>query len=62
MTIHFLSSSNRVYTLRTAPSLTPGSWADVPGQANRPGTGGMGKLSDTNAAPQKFYRVEVKTP
>jgi hypothetical protein len=32
----------------------------VPGQTDIPGTGGLGQLTDTNAAPHKFYRVGVK--
>ena len=62
VTIHFISSSNRVYTLRSCAGLGQGSWTDVPGQTARPGSGGLDSLSDTNAAPQKFYRVRVDVP
>jgi hypothetical protein len=32
----------------------------VPVQTDIPGTGGLNLLTDTNAAPHKFYRVGVK--
>jgi hypothetical protein len=60
--IYFQSSSNRLYTLRSAPNLVPAVWADVPGQIDVPGSGGMDALTDvTNGAP-KFYRLGVRAP
>ena len=60
VTVHFLSSSNRVYTLRSATNLTAGGWSDVPGQADVPGTGGLHSLADTHVGPARFYRVGVR--
>ena len=58
----FHSSSNRLYTLRSATNLTAGGWSDVLGQVDVPGTGGLHCLTDTDAAPAKFYRVVVRVP
>lgn len=60
-TVHFLSSSNRQYSLSAATNLA-GSWMPVPGQQNVPGTGGMRTLSDPEAASNKFYRISVRLP
>jgi hypothetical protein len=60
--IHFLSSSNRLYTLHFTTNL-PGGWASVPGQGPRIGIGGPDHLTDTNAAAlTRFYRVGVQLP
>jgi YD repeat-containing protein len=60
--VYFQGSSNRVYTLRFATNLLPGGWTNVPGQARIPGSGTSGYLTDTNSAPQRFYRVRVELP
>jgi hypothetical protein len=62
VSIFFQSSSNRLYTLRFATNLVPAIWAEVPGQIDVPGSGGMDALTDaTNGAP-KFYRLGVRAP
>ena len=62
MTVHFHSSSNRVYSLLSATNLAEPNWMEVPGQPAVPGTGSLDALSDTNAAPTKFYKVGVSVP
>jgi hypothetical protein len=63
-TVQFLSSSNRQYTLFGATDLegTNTVWTDVPGQTDVRGPGGPHTLTDTNAAPRKFYRLQVAVP
>jgi hypothetical protein len=62
VTIFFQSSSNRLYTLRSATNLVSAVWTNVPGQIDVPGSGGMDALTDaTNGAP-KFYRLGVRAP
>jgi len=65
--VHFLSSSNRQYTLSCATNLAGNGpdiiWSNVSGQVNVPGTGATRALTDTNAPNrQKFYRVGVRVP
>jgi YD repeat-containing protein len=60
--VSFQSSSNRLYTLAASPNLIPGSWTNVPGQVRVPGNGAPLSLTDTNAVPQRFYRVRVEMP
>jgi parallel beta-helix repeat protein len=62
VTVHFQSSSNRVYTLLGTSNLTQAAWSRLPGQTDVPGAGGPDALIDTNDAPRQFYRIEVKTP
>jgi parallel beta-helix repeat protein len=62
VTIHFLSSVNRVYTLKSALSLTNPVWLDVPGRIQVPGLGGPMTLTDPSPAPGPFYRVLVSLP
>ena len=57
-----LSSSNRLYTLQSAANLTPGGWTNVPGQTRVAGSGNVSCLTDTNSAPQRFYRIRVELP
>ena len=57
MTVHFHSSSNRVYSLCSATNLAEPDWSEIPGQTAVPGTGGLDALSDTNSTPAKFYEV-----
>ena len=62
VTMQFLSSSNRLYTLLSATNLSAAPWTDMPGQTDVPGTGGWQMLSDTNATPPCFYRVRARLP
>lgn len=65
-TVRFLSSPNRLYTLRYADSLFEEYWVplwfDVPGQTDIPGTGGWQTLTDSNPSALRFYRVSVRQP
>lgn len=61
--VHFLSSTNRRYTLfATTNPAGSNTLSAVPGQMNVWGNGGAQSLSDTNATPQKFYRIGVRVP
>ena len=63
VTVQFLSSSNRLYTLLGTTNLAEAdAFNAVPGQADIRGTGGAQTLTDTNAAAVLFYRVNVKLP
>jgi hypothetical protein len=61
--VHFPSSTGRVYTLWRSPDMSEGSWEQVAGQVNEPGSGGVDSLVDSS--PPKgscFYRVSVAIP
>jgi hypothetical protein len=61
--VSFQSSSNRSYTLYADADLSTGTWSNVSGQANVPGTGGL--LTLTNPSPANlpmFFRVGVQLP
>jgi hypothetical protein len=62
--VFFTSSSNRLYTLFYATNLSGIiTWANVTGQTDVAGSGGVSVLSDPDASgDEKFYRVEVKAP
>ena len=61
--IYYPSLTNRLYTLYSASSLSgDGVWTNVPGQTDIMGTDGVGVLTDTNAAPAKFYRIGARLP
>ena len=60
--IYFSSSSNRMYSLRARNGLGMGDWSGVEGQTNMSGTVAGGQLTDTNAAGQRFFRVDVDLP
>ena len=67
VTVSFLSSSNRQYTLSYRANLAGGGapgmgWTNVAGQVDVPGTGGPLILNDTTAEPARFYRVGVRVP
>jgi hypothetical protein len=63
ITIGFVSSSNRVYTLLSGTNhADTAAFAPVRGQVEILGTGGAQSLTDTNAAPALFYRIGVKLP
>jgi hypothetical protein len=61
VTVQFLGSTNRQYSLSSATTLADPVWTDVAGQVDIPG-GGLDSLADTNSAAGKFYRVRVKIP
>jgi hypothetical protein len=60
--IWFTSSAARVYTLWTCEALTGGVWRAVSGQSGIPGRGGLDRLTDTDLAPSRFYRLGVELP
>lgn len=60
--VYFQGSSNRVYTLQSSTNVAPVGWTNVPGQTRIAGSGTSGYLTDTNSAPQRFYRVQVELP
>jgi hypothetical protein len=64
VTVQFLSSSNRQYTLYYSADLveTNTTWTNVAGQTGVFGNGSLNALTDTNTAPARFYRVGVKVP
>ena len=62
LTVRFLSSASRVYSLCAATNLDNALWTVIPGQSNVVGTGGGMSLTDTNAAAASFYRVSVALP
>jgi hypothetical protein len=61
VSLPFLSSSNRIYTLWSSPSL-PGTWAPVASQESIFGNGELMELQDTNSSPAQFCRVSVSVP
>ena len=62
-TVHFRSSSNRVYILRGSSDLPGGVWSDVPGAGPRTGVGGPDVMVDTNQPPVgPWYRPVVRRP
>jgi hypothetical protein len=61
--VHFVSSSNRWYTMEGCSNLLDGPWSAVPGAGPRIGVGGADFLSDTNEPSiGPFYRLEVGLP
>jgi hypothetical protein len=62
VTVYFLSSSNRLYSLLFSTDLASLAWGDLPGQVNIPGEGTLQGLVDTNAVGARFYRVQVTVP
>jgi hypothetical protein len=60
VTVYFLSSSNRSYSLQAHAAFPTGQWSLVAGQTNVTGRGGPDWLDDTNApASERFYRLNV---
>lgn len=57
---YFSSSATRYYTLQRSPAVKDGEWADVPGQVDIQGKGGLDMLLDTSTSPKQFHRVQVK--
>ena len=63
LTVTFLSSSNRVFSLCCATNLDSAPWTVIPGRSNVVGTGAMMALTDTNTIPAiRFYRVRAALP
>ncbi|MDD4341258.1 MAG: chitobiase/beta-hexosaminidase C-terminal domain-containing protein, partial [Kiritimatiellae bacterium] len=61
--VRFLSSTNRHYTLMSAPGLDEGSWHPVPGAGPRRGIGGLDRLADSNVPPRGWiYTIQVDLP
>jgi hypothetical protein len=58
--VQFLSSSNREYTLFYTTDFS--GWTNVSAQTEVPGNGGLRSLTDSNAAPHKFYKIGVTVP
>lgn len=62
-TVHFDSSTGRLYTMQCVTHLPESGWTNVPGSGPRPGAGGADSMPDTNAAPAgSFYRMNVQLP
>lgn len=63
VTVYFMSSSSRWYTMIGCSNLVNGVWTNVPGTGPREGAGGSDSLSDTNEPPHgPFYRLTVGVP
>jgi len=60
--IHFNSSSGRVYSLQCVTNLTDETWENVPHQTNMTGTGSAMNLTDTNDISWSAYRLSVSMP
>ena len=58
----FSSSVARVYSLSACGDLPGGGWQGVAGLTNRPGTGAVMCLTDTNQAALRLYRLGVALP
>ncbi|VGO16558.1 hypothetical protein PDESU_05149 [Pontiella desulfatans] len=61
-TLFFNASSNRLYTLSANTNLVEGSWGDVAGQTDIPGSGGVDSLTHPLPDPAGFYRIQVGLP
>ena len=61
VSVPFISSANRLYSLEVSPILC-GDWSAVPGKVDIPGTGGELRLSGASAPGAHFYRVRVRLP
>lgn len=61
--VRFLSSTNRHYTLMSAPELDEGTWSPVPGAGPRRGIGGLDRQADSNVPPRGWiYTIQVDLP
>ena len=61
--VEFLSSTNRLYRLRSTYDIESGIWYDIPGGDPRPGVGGPDVLYDHYAPSYPhYYRIEAVTP
>jgi len=62
-TVHFYSSTSRVYSLQSSASLVTGQWSIVAGATGQVGIGGNDSFTDTNTIPATlFYRLKVHLP
>ena len=63
VSVYFLSSSNRLYTMDGCSNLVIGIWSNIPGAGARMGVGGLDSMGDTNE-PTKgpFYRLGAEVP
>ena len=61
-TIHFNSSTDRRYTLRSCTNLVDGVWSTVADAPPRMGFGGPDFMQTTNNLPTLFYKVTVELP
>lgn len=63
LTIHFMSSTGRFYTLYFTPDLEVGSWSNVAGQGPRLGVGGEDSMTDgEHTETSGFHRIGVEVP
>jgi hypothetical protein len=63
VTIYFLASSNRLYSLLGCTNLAGNMWLNVPGEWPRSGIGGTDFMQDTNVpAKGPYYRMQVELP
>ena len=60
--IVFNSSSNRLYMLEFRTNAQPETWAQVPGDPQRYGIGGLDSFSESAGATSRLYRVRVSLP
>lgn len=61
LSVHFESSSNRLYSLIDCNDLVSGAWSNAPGAGPRVGVGGPDWMQDTNPSAH-FYRIGVELP
>ncbi|HMP97911.1 MAG TPA: hypothetical protein PKA51_13395, partial [Kiritimatiellia bacterium] len=62
-TLHFISSTGRLYTLHATEDLHTGPWTNLPGHPTRPGLGGSDYFIETNLTPQRiYYRIQATLP
>ena len=59
VTVSFLSSPRRYYSLQKCINIQAGGWEDVPSQASILGIGGLYSLQDSTASSQQVYRINV---
>lgn len=63
LSVYFVSSSNRLYTLDRKSNLIDGVWSNVPGAGPRLGVGGADSMVDADEPSSGFfYRLEVELP
>ena len=63
LTLSFLSSASRKYTLFYRTNLTSGAWTNIPSQTDIPGSGAVEVFTaPTSTSPQCFYRIGVRVP
>ena len=62
LTVQFLSSADRIYTLYWCSNLVADDWTNLPDQTDVPGKGGQDYLTDTNSPNSRSYRLSVGYP